>query len=54
MFWLIDSPLPNLVYFISGTFLAQTQAMYCATPTSSLRVIRRKSNERILDMHKIL
>jgi len=25
MFWLINSPLPNWTYFISGIFVAQTQ-----------------------------
>jgi len=35
-------------------FLAQTRAVYCATMTSSLRAIKRKRNEEILEMHKIL
>ena len=35
-------------------FLAQTGAAYCAAMTSSLRAIRRKPNEKILEMHKIL
>jgi len=42
------------MYFTSGTFLAQTRAVYCETMTSSLRVIRRKLNKKILEMHKIL
>jgi len=31
-------------------FKAQTEAAYCATTTSSLRAIRKKPNERILEM----
>jgi len=54
MFLLIDSLLPSWVYFFSETFLAQTQVAYYATPTLSLRKIRRKPNKRILEMHKIL
>ena len=54
MFWLINSPLPNYIYFISGAFLTQTRAAYCATMISSLRAIKRKPNEMILEMHKIL
>ena len=53
MFCLIDSPLPNEIYSNSATFLAQIQAAYCTTLTSNLRAIK-KSNERILEMHKIL
>jgi len=42
MFWLINSPLPNEVHFISGTLLAQILAAYCATTTPSVRAITRK------------
>ena len=54
MFWLTDSLLPNQIYFISETFLAQTSTAYYATMTSSLRAIRRKSKERILEIYMIL